>query len=94
MTRKKIEVYFDEIYNIATLEVEYSIENTGLGRYEFWGIDCYDLGVDEIFLGYTELLKDGLTSGEYDLVLDIIENLDSDKELHFEIVKNISENID
>lgn len=94
MSSTKVEIYIDAIDKVVIIDVEYTIENLGIGRYEFFGAEFYDYGVDEIVLGEIELLKDGLSDDEYDLVCDIIDDLDSDDELYDDIVQVISEKID
>jgi hypothetical protein len=89
----KVEIYLDFIDKVATLEVVYAVENIGIGRYEFWGFDFLDT-VDSLILERIELLKDGISDEEYDLVFGIIEHLDSDDELYQDIIEIIYDKID
>tara|TARA_R110001592_G_scaffold49546_1_gene154486 strand:- start:94 stop:378 length:285 start_codon:yes stop_codon:yes gene_type:complete len=94
MSSTKVEIYIKEIDKVVILDVEYAIENTGLGAYECWGSKFFDEGNEEIILLDIELLKDGLSDGEYYLAFDIIDDLDSDDGLYDDIVQIIDEKID
>jgi hypothetical protein len=85
-------IYIEELDLEVELEAEITLENDGIGSYEYWGMKCYDAGTD-----YYEV-----TGLEYDQSLyskeqiEVIEKYldDNIDEINTTIVKEYEKNND
>lgn len=58
------DVYYAEI----EVKCKFSIDNDGIGPYEYWGSKGIDKGVDYAVIDETEWDKNGFTAEEIDLI--------------------------
>lgn len=65
----------EEEYRYLEIDVacEYSIENDGIGPYEYWGMRGNDRGTDYAIIDDTDWDKTGFTAEEIDLIEKEIE---------------------
>lgn len=72
---KTLTVYFEDSDKEVDIEVDidYAVENNGIGPYEYWGFKGYDKGQDCVNIYSTEWNKTGFSPEEIEIVEEAIE---------------------